>query len=57
MDTEIKSKHVTPVGGNVFADLGFGPKEAAMLKTESDRIIADKLAAQVSQENPSDGID
>ena len=57
MDTEFKSKHVTPVGGNVFADLGFGPKEAAMLKTESDRIIADKLAAQVSQENPSDGID
>lgn len=36
--------HVTPVGGNVFADLGFAPDEAVRLKAESDRIIAEKLA-------------
>ena len=25
-------EHVTPVGGNVFADLGFGPEEAENLR-------------------------
>lgn len=25
-------KHITPAGGNVFADLGFPPEEAAALK-------------------------
>lgn len=34
--------HITPVGGNVFADLGFEPAEA--LKAESQRIISEKLA-------------
>ncbi len=28
--------HVTPVGGNVFADLGFEPEEAARLLAEAD---------------------
>ena len=36
--------HITPAGGNVFADLGFPPEEAKALKAESDRIIAEKLA-------------
>lgn len=39
-----KTNHITPVGGNVFADLGFTPKEAAALKRQSQRIIAQKLA-------------
>lgn len=39
-----KTNHITPVGGNVFADLGFPPKEAAALKRQSQRIIAQKLA-------------
>lgn len=43
-----KSMHITPVGGNVFADLGFDPKEAAALKAESDRIISEKLAIKES---------
>ncbi len=43
-----KSMHITPVGGNVFADLGFDPKEAAALKAESDRIISEKLAIKDS---------
>jgi predicted XRE-type DNA-binding protein len=43
-----QSMHITPVGGNVFADLGFGPIEAAALKTESDRIISEKLAIKDS---------
>jgi predicted XRE-type DNA-binding protein len=36
-------EHVTPVGGNVFADLGFPPEEAAALHAESQRQIADAL--------------
>lgn len=43
-----KSMHITPVGGNVFADLGFDPKEAAALKAESHRIISEKLAIKES---------
>lgn len=44
MSTETKSMHITPAGGNVFADLGFEPNEAAALKAESQRIISEKLA-------------
>lgn len=32
--------HITPADGNIFADLGFTPQEAAALKAKSDRIIA-----------------
>ena len=48
MSTETKSTHITPAGGNVFADLGFEPQEAAVLKAESQRIISEKLAIKVS---------
>lgn len=44
MSTDTQSAHVTPPGGNVFADLGFAPEEAAVLKAESQRIITEKLA-------------
>ena len=37
-----KSMHITPAGGNVFADLGFPPEEAAVLQAESKRIISEK---------------
>ncbi|MDO9012488.1 MAG: hypothetical protein Q7U78_11875 [Gallionella sp.] len=37
MNLETRSAHITPVGGNVFADLGFEPKEAAELQAESKR--------------------
>jgi len=43
MNIKTESTHVTPVGGNVFADLGFEPKEAAALQAESQRIIREKL--------------
>lgn len=33
----MKTSHITPAGGNVFADLGFPPEEAAALKAESDQ--------------------
>ena len=46
MSIETKSMHITPVGGNVFADLGFEPEEAAALKAESQRIISEKLAIE-----------
>src|SRR5450759_29194 len=38
-DADLNSRHVTPVDGNVFADLGFSPKEAqALLEDADDRI-------------------
>jgi predicted XRE-type DNA-binding protein len=43
-----KSMHVTRTGGNVFADLGFEPDEAAALKADSQRIISEKLAIKIS---------
>ncbi len=44
----IKSMHITPIGGNVFADLGFDPKETAALKAESQRVVSEKLAVKES---------
>ena len=44
MGHQTQEWHVTPVGGNVFADLGFAPDEATALKAESDRVIMEKLA-------------
>ncbi len=41
---DAKSMHITPVGGNVFTDLGFDSTEAATLKAKSQRIISEKLA-------------
>ena len=40
--------HITPVGGNVFADLGFEPEEAEKLLAETDAIISEKLAIKDS---------
>ena len=48
MSSESIITHVTPVGGNIFADLGFEPEEAAALKAESQRIISEKLAIKDS---------
>ncbi len=48
IDTKIR--HTTPADGNVFADLGFEPKEAAALKAESQRRIAEELAAAAKAE-------
>ena len=41
-----KTGHVTPPDGNVFLDLGFDPDLAAALQVESQRIIAEKMAAK-----------
>ena len=48
MKSNTKSMHKTPVGGNVFADLGFDAQEAALLKAESNRVISEKLAIKES---------
>jgi len=48
MNTETHTAHITPVGGNVFADLGFEPQEAAQLQAQSQRIISEKLAIKES---------
>jgi predicted XRE-type DNA-binding protein len=48
MSIETQSTHITPVGGNVFADLGFGPQEAVLLKERSQQIISEKLAIKNS---------
>lgn len=41
---DLKSAHVTPVGGNIFSDLGFAPEEAKALKARTDRVVAEKIA-------------
>jgi len=48
MSIDTETRHITPAGGNVFADLGFGPEEAAALKAESDRLISQKLSIKES---------
>lgn len=55
MKIDTKLRYITPADGNVFADLGFDPGEAAALMAESDRIIVEKLAKEdeLSSENPS----
>jgi predicted XRE-type DNA-binding protein len=45
---ETGSRHITPADGNVFADLGFEPEEAAALLAESNRLISEKLAIKNS---------
>ena len=39
-DADLKSRHVTPADGNVFADLGFSQKEAKALLKDADARIA-----------------
>jgi predicted XRE-type DNA-binding protein len=48
MSSESIITHVTPVGGNIFADLGFEPDEAARLLAETDAIISEKLVIKNS---------
>jgi predicted XRE-type DNA-binding protein len=36
--------YVTPAGGNIFADLGFGEDEATRLLVEAKTVVAPKLA-------------
>jgi predicted XRE-type DNA-binding protein len=38
------SAHITPAGGNVFADLGFSPAEAKALQAQMRQVIDKKLA-------------
>ncbi len=37
---DLKSTHITPADGNVFADLGFSPKRAKAMLAEADARIA-----------------
>ncbi len=48
MIIETGTSHITPADGNVFADLGFEPEEAARLLAESDRKIAERQANKKS---------
>ena len=48
MSSESIITHVTPVGGNIFADLGFELDEAARLLAETDAVISEKLAIKNS---------
>jgi len=36
---DVKIRHITPVSGNVFADLGFEPEEAVKLKIRSQLMM------------------
>lgn len=53
MKNEPGTTHVTPVGGNIFADLGFEGDEAVAFLLESRREIARKMGAALRPENPS----
>ena len=58
MMTETQSMHITPVGGNVFADLGFDPEDAANMQAESKRIIAEKRSrVSYSMAEPNERIE
>ncbi|WP_050470481.1 helix-turn-helix domain-containing protein [Herbaspirillum chlorophenolicum] len=46
MAIETKSIQTTPADGNVFADLGFAPEEAAKLKANSQQLISLKRTLQ-----------
>ncbi|MEY3200735.1 MAG: hypothetical protein RIR70_285 [Pseudomonadota bacterium] len=48
MSADTTTTHITPVGGNIFADLGFEPEEAARLLAETDQVISEKLAIKES---------
>ena len=37
---DLKSAHITPANGNVFADLGFSPKQAKAMLADADARIA-----------------
>lgn len=54
IDTE--SSHITPVGGNVFLDLGFAPDEAVALQAEAQKIIAEKFTAREKVPPKEDGV-
>ena len=41
---DTSTRHITPVDGNIFLDLGFPPDEADKLKADSDMLIKTKLA-------------
>lgn len=40
---QIGTKHITPAGSNIFAELGFPPDAATKLKDRSNAIIAQKM--------------
>lgn len=55
MNIDTKSMHVTPVGGNIFADLGFEPKEAARMLAETDQVISERQAIKEALMNELTG--
>jgi len=57
MSADVSSIHITPIGGNVFSDLGFEDTEAIVLQVDSRRTIARRVemtciqtAASLSQD-------
>ncbi len=43
LHADLKNSHITPAGGNVFADLGFSPKQAKAMLADADARIAKSL--------------
>ena len=48
--SDTQTAHITPANGNIFADLGFAPEEAAALLARSRQIIDEKLQAKADQQ-------
>ncbi len=38
--------HITPVGGNIFRDLGFSPEDAEAMLREAKRRLAERKAKE-----------
>ena len=49
MDTDSGTQHATPVGGNIFVDLGFSPAEAQKLKIKSQLMM--QLSEWIKENN------
>ena len=49
---DTKTRHVTKAGGNIFAELGFAPEEAAVMQAQSrdEMARADELKRQLMVE-------
>lgn len=43
------STYITPIGGNLFVDLGFSAEEAALLQVESRARISQSLSGKGSK--------
>lgn len=57
MNKKSITTYITPADRNIFLDLGFSPKEAAVLKAQSKKIIQKKVSDPQTLDNRINFID